>query len=103
MSDSYGLIRNDGLVALAKAIKTNSTLRELNLPDSGTGYDGVAALAQAIKTNSTLTKLDLSDNYGLIRNDGLVALAKAIKTNSTLRELDLSDNGIFHDGFAAPA
>ena len=103
MFGNYGIC-NDGLVALAEAIKTNSTLTELNLSDSGTGYDGVAALAEAIKTMSTLTELNYFGNYG-IRNDGLVALAKAIKTNSTLRELDWSDNGIGigHDGVTALA
>ena len=54
LSDSYGLIQNDGLVALAKAIKTNSSLRELDLSDNDIGFDGVAELAKAIKTNYTL-------------------------------------------------
>ena len=61
MSGNYG-ISEDGLVALAEAIKTNYTLGELNLSYNNINNVGVSALAEAIKTNSTLRELNLSDS-----------------------------------------
>jgi Ran GTPase-activating protein (RanGAP) involved in mRNA processing and transport len=54
------------------------------------------ALADALKTNSTLTSLRLGGNW--INDGGAVALAEALKTNSTLTSLNLNHNGINKDG-----
>ena len=101
LSDSS--IGDNGVPALARAIKTNSTLRELNLSENGIcqfsdNYIrnvGVVVLGEGIKTNSTLRELNFASSIGV---NGVSAPAEAIKTNSTLTELNLShNNGIGDD------
>ncbi|KAF9945675.1 hypothetical protein BGZ72_001106, partial [Mortierella alpina] len=71
------------------------TLMTLELPDNSIGNEGVKALAEALKTNSTLTTLDLGHNS--IGDDGVKTLAEALKTNKTLTNLDLGHNSIGDD------
>ena len=70
--------------ALAKAIKHNSTVTQLDLlwNKLGTGY--CSALAEAIKRNKAITQLNLSNDE--LGTGDCTALAKAIKqfNNSTV-------------------
>ena len=47
-------------------------------------------IGEALKTNTTLTELDLSNNN--ITDSGMGAILAALKTNNTLRVLDLRNN-----------
>eukprot|EP00515_Schizochytrium_aggregatum_P002170 CAMPEP_0202066480 /NCGR_PEP_ID=MMETSP0963-20130614/53994_1 /ASSEMBLY_ACC=CAM_ASM_000494 /TAXON_ID=4773 /ORGANISM="Schizochytrium aggregatum, Strain ATCC28209" /LENGTH=114 /DNA_ID=CAMNT_0048633179 /DNA_START=194 /DNA_END=539 /DNA_ORIENTATION=+ len=47
--------------------------------------DGARAIAEALKTNTTLQQLDLTGNQ--IDDDGAGAIAEALETNTTLQEL----------------
>lgn len=47
-------------------------------------------IGEALKTNTTLTELDLSNNN--ITDYGMGAILAALKTNNTLRVLDLRNN-----------
>jgi NLR family CARD domain-containing protein 3 len=62
LSLSHNIIRDKGAKVLAKALKRNSTLQELNLDDNNIGKEGAKSLVDALKHNSTLRELDLDDN-----------------------------------------
>ncbi|KAK1735803.1 leucine-rich repeat protein [Skeletonema marinoi] len=94
-------IDNEGVVALAGALKENATLTTLNLRLTQIGKEGAIALAEALKKNTTLTTLELLNNK--IGNEGAIALAEALKKNTTLTELDLGSNGIGKEGAIALA
>lgn len=76
-----------GAGELAKALKTNTSLKSLNLYGHLIGAYGVREIAEALKSNTTLTTLVFED--GDIGTDGAKALAEVLKTNSSLTSLGL--------------
>ena len=59
----------------------------LNLSHIGIGDKGAIAIAKALKTNSTLQKIDLGINQ--IGAKGASAIANALKINFTLQKINL--------------
>jgi Leucine Rich repeat len=57
------VISDDGAVALAEELATNTSLKELYLADSTIGDDGAIALAGALATNKTLGVLWLDVTF----------------------------------------
>ena len=94
-------ISDVGAVALAQALRHNSTLKYVHLSNNSISDAGAVALAQALHHNSTLEYVHLSNNS--ISDAGAVALAQALHHNSTLRWLDLSNNSISDAGAVALA
>jgi Ran GTPase-activating protein (RanGAP) involved in mRNA processing and transport len=90
-----------GAQAIAGALEVNTALTELKIANSNIGDVGAQALAGALEKNKTLTKLDLSGNK--IGDDGVEALAKALEKNNTLTELNLIYNEIGDVGAQALA
>jgi hypothetical protein len=110
-------VENDGSAALARALKTNVSLRRLTLDadweidrfyddhyqdndlfmlrDPGPEEqnricdDGAEAFAEALENNKSL--ITLSIKGGIFTERGLVALGKALQVNNTLQELDIED------------
>ena len=80
-------IRSPGASEIAKALQSNLTLTHLNLNGNGIGNCGAEDLAQALQSSCALKYLDLSHNE--IGDEGAVALAKALESNRTLTYLDL--------------
>jgi Ran GTPase-activating protein (RanGAP) involved in mRNA processing and transport len=66
-----------GVSALADALKTNTSVKNINLSLNGIGAVGASALADALKMNTTVTRIDLSWNG--IGAEGALALADALK------------------------
>ena len=73
--------------------------------------EGMIAIAEALKVNSTVTKIDVSDNEiggfkdGPYSNspfkstpEGPAALAEALKVNTTVQWVSVKDNRIGHEG-----
>ena len=87
--------------ALAEALKSNTTLTNLNISYNYFGISGAIALAEALKSNTTLTKLNISENK--IGDSGAIAIATALKSNTTLTTLDISWNNIGDAGATALA
>ncbi|KAI9016709.1 kinase-like domain-containing protein [Hyaloraphidium curvatum] len=119
-------IGDEGAIAIADALKTNSTLEYLWLGnavgDAGTGAfaellkakstglkvlvlwgpftdNSVRALANALKNNTKLTALGLRSQS--VRCDGARAFAEMLAVNSTLTTLDLQNSSIGDDGARA--
>lgn len=106
-------IKNNGIVRIAKALVTNTSLhtfwltynrhnryyenvvKKTHLPTSKCAIE----LAQMLRINCNLKELNLTGNK-LGIND-IVEIVDALKENSTLATLDLSDNMIMEKGCIA--
>lgn len=99
---SYNKISFKKAKELAKALKSNQTLKVLHLMNCKIYTGSVKQIAIALRRNKTLKKLYLSNNK--MTDQGVQALAEALKVNKTLKVLDLSfNNKIRLDGFKALA
>lgn len=87
------LIGDEGVVELAKGLRTNRNLKQLSLafcsltPASAHTLSGVM-----LGSLSILEVLDVSGNN--LGSEGLLVLAEAARKSKTLQELRLSDNAI---------
>ncbi|MCE2993255.1 MAG: hypothetical protein LW826_03560, partial [Candidatus Jidaibacter sp.] len=75
-------IGENGAIAIAKALKTNTSLNLLYLFDRTIGENGAIAIAKAFKTNTSLTWLSLMDIN--ISEKAAKALDDAIKKNENI-------------------
>ena len=91
-------IGDAGCFALADALRCNATLAVLDLGRNKIGDDGAATLAGALRVNASLTVLNLHENC--IRDAGAAALADALRVNSALKRLDVHYNKLGKDGIA---
>ncbi|KAK3241980.1 hypothetical protein CYMTET_48298 [Cymbomonas tetramitiformis] len=94
-------IEDDGIAALARSLKDNTTLRELNLTGNRIGDAGAAELAALMSTNSCITCLLLDSNC--VQAKGSVQLAKALVKHRALRTFSLGGNPIGEAPNAAKA
>ena len=81
-------IGEEGMVALSSALKTNATLKQLDISGNNSGGEG---LSSALSNNTSLTHLKVS--LGRISDHSRAALARAILQNKTLTSL--TDNNVF--------
>ncbi|KJE91004.1 TKL/IRAK protein kinase, variant 1 [Capsaspora owczarzaki ATCC 30864] len=86
-------------MAIADALKTNRTVKELFLAKNQIGDAGTLALAEALKANKTVRTLYLSDNR--IGDAGAQALAEALTVNETLTFLRMDKNILTSAGITA--
>ena len=87
-----GRIDDDGIKALANALKHNRSVTELLLPNNGISDAGAKALAEMLKDNSSLTTIELGGNK--IGDSGAKALAEALDQNRSVKHMDLRGNAI---------
>eukprot|EP00040_Diaphanoeca_grandis_P019776 m.104705 g.104705 ORF g.104705 m.104705 type:complete len:701 (-) comp27588_c0_seq1:69-2171(-) len=79
-------------VAMAEALKTNTSLTHLNLSQNRLGEMGGVAMAEALTVNTSLINLNLRGNK-LGEKSG-VAMADALKMNTSLTDLKVGSNQI---------
>lgn len=91
----------NGAKALAKALRENAVLTDLNLDSNKFGPDGAKAIAEALKDHTSLTSFSLGANG--IGPKGAKAIAKALKENRTVKTLALRGNNIGMEGARAIA
>ncbi|XP_064455008.1 protein NLRC3-like [Ornithodoros turicata] len=90
---AQNLLDDDAVQKLAAALKTNQSIRWLNLSHQRTKLSsGIIALAESLEANSTLTHLALQGD--LVSAEGLVAISRMLTVNRTLYDLDLSYNKV---------
>lgn len=82
-------IGDDGALAIAKVLETNTTLEWLNLENNQIGKNGACAIAKGL---ANLTYLNLQHNN--IVNIGTRAISNALKINTSLTSLNLGFNDI---------
>ena len=80
-----------GGTALAKGLKNNQIITELNLADNRLGAEGVQHFLGAFQSmEESLVKFDISSNrFGA---EGAKSLASALEHNSVLKDLNVADN-----------
>jgi len=91
----------EGAKALAEALRTNTTLTEINLTCNGIGPEGAKALVETLQLNIKLTTINFGCNG--IGDEGAKALAEALRTNTTLTKINLANNNIGLEGIKALA
>jgi NLR family CARD domain-containing protein 3 len=96
LSFGGGKVGDDGAVALADALATNTPLTVLDLSCTWIGEVGIRALGHALGQNNSLTKLAMQGNDLGTR---MTSLANALQVNKGLVNLDLSS--CFVDGEGA--
>ena len=89
---SFSNVRNFPVIRICEFITRNKTLNYLSLHKCDVSDAVIKDLAEALKSNTTLTELNLSANY--CRLGGALELSLMLKENKTLRTLDLSHNEI---------
>lgn len=80
----------EAIEALSEVLKTNTTLRHLDLQGNILADRGCIALGQLIKSNNTLRCLRLSAAF--VRQPGAIALAEALAENRSLIDLSFKRN-----------
>jgi Ran GTPase-activating protein (RanGAP) involved in mRNA processing and transport len=58
----YSSIDDDGAIAVADALKMNTSVTKINLSWNKFSDEGATALAGALRVNTTVTKIDLTHN-----------------------------------------
>ena len=100
---SRNMLLAAGTCALAKALKGNQILKELNISANFMGWSnlacspnqsGVVAICDAISTMRALTSVNISNNNMLTAEAGkaLAGALGALAAHSVLKKLDVSDN-----------
>jgi Ran GTPase-activating protein (RanGAP) involved in mRNA processing and transport len=90
-------LTSQSAIALADLLQTNSsTLIALTLNATSIGDEGSQSIAKALKTNRSLKKLFLTDCR--ITDIGVIGLNESLKVNATLEVLNLNDNQINNSG-----
>lgn len=83
-------------IIIAEYLKTNESLKRLDLARNSIANAGCVALAQALKENTTLEYLNLESN--VVAEKGGKALCDAMSTNTTLSYLNVMYNAIPSSG-----
>eukprot|EP00529_Nitzschia_sp_RCC80_P008674 CAMPEP_0113521028 /NCGR_PEP_ID=MMETSP0014_2-20120614/44419_1 /TAXON_ID=2857 /ORGANISM="Nitzschia sp." /LENGTH=1148 /DNA_ID=CAMNT_0000418955 /DNA_START=20 /DNA_END=3466 /DNA_ORIENTATION=- /assembly_acc=CAM_ASM_000159 len=79
-------------------LKTNTTLKELNLDGNFLHDEGVEQIGRAISVNKKTALTKLFVGWNGVGDDGARAIAKMIERNGTLEVLGLSENDITNTG-----
>ncbi len=86
---------NEEFTALLKRIEENDpALTSVNLRGKNIRAEGVIALANALKKNTTLTSFDLSLNDMIMTEEIANAILNLFKINTTLTSFEAPDNGL---------
>lgn len=95
---SHFCLGDNGMIAIARSMIVNTSIRSLDIADNRLFADGIRAVARILRKNFTLTSLNASDN-----NAGVAAadIFAALRTNTTLKTLQLKGNNLT-DGMHAP-
>ena len=93
-------IHDEGAIALANGLATNSTLKRLSLEENDdiTNIGWLAVAMSMLNPNSSIEQLNLSCKD--IDDEAAAALANALVTSTKLKDLDLESNpSISNDGW----
>lgn len=88
--------KDDYSAVFALLLCVSSPLVFLSLRSSGITSSGAVALASALRSNTTLQSLNLFQNC--ISDDGALALAHALPHNTALKSLSVANNAISGKG-----
>ncbi|KJE95232.1 hypothetical protein CAOG_009893 [Capsaspora owczarzaki ATCC 30864] len=90
-----------GASAIAETLKVNKAVTSIAVWDNQIGDAGASAIAETLKVNKTVTWITVWDNQ--IGDAGASAIAEALKVNTTVTKVDLGENLIGDAGAQAIA
>ena len=90
-------IANVGMNSICEMLKTNTSLYILHIGRNAITWEGMVHLADALASNTTLESLSLTGNVA-IGDEGVAVLSGSLKHNATLKTLLLSKCGISSKG-----
>ena len=76
-----------GFAILANKLKTNNTLKSLNVEENRIGPECAFYVVEMLQKNKTLKSLNISDNN--ISPDGYIAILRMLQTNNILKSLEM--------------
>ena len=82
---SWTEIRKEGAVAVARAIKHNTTLEKLDLSYCAFGDYGTMEMMESLRTNNVMNWLEMDNNA--IKGKGSLVIANSLEDNKTLTYL----------------
>jgi NLR family CARD domain-containing protein 3 len=91
ISDSHGLITDEGIPDLVKALSTNISLTYLNISNHKLSFKSLSFFSPLLPCNSSLRELVLTDNKLDGPGEYLDQFLDALKKNTTLLLIDLSN------------
>jgi Ran GTPase-activating protein (RanGAP) involved in mRNA processing and transport len=97
----YADVTAENALALAEALKVNTSVTDIDLDGNEIGDEGASALANALKVNTSLTFINLMSNQ--IGNEGAASIADALEGNKSVTTIYLNENGIGAEGALAIA
>ena len=81
---------------MAEMLRTNTSIKQMNLYGNGLEGEGGEALARALKKNQTLTTLDLGDNH--LGDVSSTKIAEALRSTTSLTSLQMQPLNDLHPG-----
>merc|ERR1712100_334213 len=102
MNLRFNRIGSRGVQALASS-PCCAALKWVNLKMNMVGDDGAIALAEMLQTNSTMSLLNLRRQMPPLTDRAAIAFASMLRRNSALEQLRLRQNRISDDGAVALA
>ena len=88
-----------GAVNISKVLRSNETLKYLNISDNPVGDDGISVISDGLYINATLIQLVARSCE--FHSKGAKSIGEMLQTNKTLKYLDISGNHIEDDGITA--
>ncbi|CAF1198345.1 unnamed protein product [Adineta ricciae] len=80
-------VGNEGAKYIARALRSDEAIIELNLSEYYIGSDGIQYLSDALRKNTAITTLNLKGMQ--LRNEGAKHIAHTLQLNQTIAQLDL--------------
>jgi len=75
-------------------LKSNKSLKSLNISNNTIKHRGAKLVCSAIKENNTLEEIDLSKNFFGFEKKGVKYLADALKYHPSIKYVNISENDI---------
>jgi hypothetical protein len=91
---AYASIGDEGCNAVARFMRENVMLKNLDLRGNNIRADGLVVLAHALRSSPTVVSLCLKWNHMGSHQRGIQALCDVLRENQTLTHLDLRNNKI---------
>ena len=85
-------IRNEGAIAIANSLVSNTKLKELNLRDNQIGNEGAIAIANSLANNTKLKELIISDNQMDNQNIVQDAFSRVLCNTSSINAIYSSNH-----------
>jgi hypothetical protein len=92
LSFAYASIGDDGCNAIARYMRENPVLKTIDLRGNSIRADGLVVLAHALRSSTTVVSLCMKWNHVGSHERGIQALCDVLKSNQSICHVDLRNN-----------